>query len=67
MEAFGLMNSFLCLVIQGISNYADGRKNDKWQCYIFLIASAYAKELLFKLPFVEVENTLIIRAQLEKY
>ena len=66
MEAFGLMNNFPCLVIRGISDYADGRKNDKWQCYASLTASAYAKELLLELPSVEVENTPIIRTQLEK-
>ena len=29
MEAFGLMNNFPYLIIWGISNYANGRKNDK--------------------------------------
>jgi len=29
IEVFGLMNNFPCLVIRGISNYANGRKNDK--------------------------------------
>ena len=30
MEAAGLMNSFLCLVIRGICDYADSHKNKKW-------------------------------------
>ncbi|KAF2193167.1 purine and uridine phosphorylase [Zopfia rhizophila CBS 207.26] len=31
MEAAGLMNSFPCLVIRGICDYADSHKNKKWQ------------------------------------
>ncbi|KAJ9642937.1 hypothetical protein H2199_004459 [Coniosporium tulheliwenetii] len=30
MEAAGLMNNFPCLVIRGISDYADSHKNDDW-------------------------------------
>ena len=66
MEAFGLMNNFPCLVIRGISDYADGRKSDKWQCYAALAAAACAKELLIELPSVEVNKTPVIRQQLEK-
>ena len=33
MEAAGLMNSFPCLVIRGIYDYADSRKNKMWQPY----------------------------------
>ncbi|KAK8221011.1 ankyrin repeat protein [Phyllosticta capitalensis] len=46
MEAAGLMNSFPCLVIRGISDYADSHKNDAWQPYAAMTAAAYAKELL---------------------
>lgn len=53
MEAFGLMNNFPCLIVRGISDYADGRKNDKWQPYAALTAAAYAKELLLHLSSVE--------------
>lgn len=57
MEAAGLMNNFPCLVIRGICDYADSHKNDRWQGYAALTASAYARELLqFILP-VEVRNT----------
>ena len=66
MEAFGLMNNFPCLVIRGISDYADGRKNDKWQPYAALTAAAYAKELLLQLPSVQVEDTPKMSKQLEK-
>lgn len=31
MEAADLMNSFLCLVVRGICDYADSHKNKDWQ------------------------------------
>jgi nucleoside phosphorylase len=46
MEAAGLMNNFPCIVIRGISSYADSHKNDQWQRYAAATAAAYAKELL---------------------
>jgi nucleoside phosphorylase len=46
MEAAGLMNSFPCLVIRGICDYADTHKDDRWQDYAAVTAAAYAKELL---------------------
>ncbi|KAK8229363.1 hypothetical protein HDK90DRAFT_356194 [Phyllosticta capitalensis] len=46
MEAAGLMNSFPCLVIRGISDYSDSHKNDIWQPYAAATAAAYGKELL---------------------
>ncbi|OCK90178.1 uncharacterized protein K441DRAFT_580674, partial [Cenococcum geophilum 1.58] len=61
MEAFRLINNFSCLIIRGISNYTNGRKNNKWQYYASLTALAYVKELLLKLSSIEVENTPIIR------
>jgi ankyrin repeat domain-containing protein 50 len=46
MEAAGLMDSFPCLVIRGICDYADSHKNKDWQRYAAVTAAAYAKELL---------------------
>lgn len=46
MEAAGLMDCYSCLVIRGISDYADSHKNDDWQPYAATTAAAYAKELL---------------------
>jgi len=46
MEAAGLMNNFPCIVIRGISDYADSHKNDQWQPYAAAAAAACAKELL---------------------
>ncbi|KAL2869045.1 nucleoside phosphorylase domain-containing protein [Aspergillus lucknowensis] len=46
MEAAGVLESFPCLVIRGISDYSDSHKNKAWQPYAALAAAAYAKELL---------------------
>ncbi|KAK4059096.1 hypothetical protein Trihar35433_11192 [Trichoderma harzianum] len=46
MEAAGLMTEYSCLVIRGISDYADSHKNDEWQCYAAATAAACTKELL---------------------
>ena len=54
MEAAGLMNSFPCLVIRGICDYADSHKNKKWQPYAAATAAAYAKELLLIIPTAEI-------------
>ncbi|XP_014553834.1 hypothetical protein COCVIDRAFT_28984 [Bipolaris victoriae FI3] len=57
MEAAGLMNSFPCLVIRGISDYADSHKNERWQAHAAGTAAAYAKELLSVIPAADVMNT----------
>jgi nucleoside phosphorylase len=56
MEAAGLMNDSPCLVIRGISDYSDSRKNDRWQYYAAATASAYAKELLSAVNVQEVDK-----------
>lgn len=56
-EAAGLRNSFPCLVIRGICDYADTHKNDKWQAYGAGTAAAYAKEILSVIPTAAVMNT----------
>jgi nucleoside phosphorylase len=55
MEAAGLMNSFPCLVIRGICDYADSHKNKRWQVYAAGMAAAYAKEVLCTIPPYKVE------------
>lgn len=56
MEAAGLMNSFPCLVVRGISDYADSHKNKKWQPYAAAAAAACAKEILSNCPALEVRE-----------
>lgn len=48
MEAAGVMmvDDFECIVIRGISDYADSHKNDIWQPYAAAAAAAFAKEML---------------------
>jgi nucleoside phosphorylase len=55
MEAAGLMNHFPCLVIRGICDYSDTHKNKEWQGYAAMIAAAYAKDLLLRIPPEKVE------------
>ncbi|UPL00202.1 hypothetical protein LCI18_011136 [Fusarium solani-melongenae] len=51
MEAAGLVDAnFPCLVVRGISDYADSHKNNEWQGFAAAAAAAYAKELLAILP-----------------
>lgn len=57
MEAAGLMNNFPCLVIRGISDYADSHKNKTWQGYAAATAAACAKDILSVIPAREVETT----------
>ena len=42
MEAAGLMNSFPCLVIRGICDYADTHKSKHWKAYAAATAAATA-------------------------
>ncbi|KAL2010912.1 hypothetical protein VTN00DRAFT_3630 [Thermoascus crustaceus] len=46
MEATGVMEALRCLPIRGISDYADGHKNDDWHSYAALAAAVCARELL---------------------
>ncbi|KAK1143896.1 hypothetical protein N8T08_006011 [Aspergillus melleus] len=46
MEAAGLMNIIPYIVIRGICDYADSKKNKDWQEYAASVAVASAKELL---------------------
>jgi len=57
MEAAGLMNSFPCLVIRGICDYADSHKNKRWQAYAAGTAAAWAKEVLSVIPPADVAKT----------
>ena len=63
MEAAGLMDSFPCLVIRGICDYADSHKNMKWQPYAAATAAAYAKDLLLEIaPSASVDDPLELGA-----
>jgi len=61
MEAAGLMNSFPCLVVRGVCDYADSHKNNRWQAYAAGTAAAYAKEVLLVIPpeNVKAEKSIV--------
>ncbi|KAJ5503361.1 NACHT nucleoside triphosphatase [Penicillium fimorum] len=66
MEAAGLMNDFPCIVIRGICDYADSRKEKAWQEYAAAVAAAYAKELLECVQPSVVDAESSAKAILEK-
>lgn len=49
MEAAGMMNHFPCLVIRGVSDYADSHKNKDWQWYAAMVSAAYTKDILHQI------------------
>ncbi|TLD03360.1 uncharacterized protein PgNI_12229, partial [Pyricularia grisea] len=61
MEAAGLMNSFPCIVVRGICDYADAHKNKRWQPYAAAIAAACAKELFSVIPREKVLEEKLVR------
>jgi nucleoside phosphorylase len=66
MEAAGLMNSFPCLVIRGICDYADSHKNKKWQAFASGTAAACAKEVLSVIPAADIAKTHIVEVAIQE-
>ncbi|KAL2813913.1 nucleoside phosphorylase domain-containing protein [Aspergillus granulosus] len=48
-EAAGIVNEIPCIVVRGISNYADTHVQDGWHRYAAAASAAYCKALLYKL------------------
>ncbi|KAI7978159.1 hypothetical protein EIK77_009699 [Talaromyces pinophilus] len=48
MEAAGIMDEIPCLVIRGISDYADAHVQEGWHHYAAAVAAAYCKTILCK-------------------
>ncbi|KAK6496766.1 hypothetical protein TWF481_001754 [Arthrobotrys musiformis] len=61
MEAAGLMDDFPCMVIRGICDYADSRKNDDWHHYAATVAAAFARDFLGHIRPVDVHRETPIR------
>jgi nucleoside phosphorylase len=57
MEAAGIMTEYPCIVIRGISDYADSHKNDAWRHYAAAVAAGCAKELLSYVDLNEYSTT----------
>ncbi|KAK2732813.1 hypothetical protein FQN55_003914 [Onygenales sp. PD_40] len=53
MEAAGLAETLPCLVIRGISDYADSHKNDIWHGYASATAASFAKMLLMQISPIQ--------------
>lgn len=58
MEAAGVDINSNCLVIRGISDYADSHKGDRWRYYAAAKAVVFARELLGKIPVRDVEQKM---------
>lgn len=56
MEAAGVDASRTCLVIRGISDYADSHKSNMWRSYAAGNAVVFARELLGKVPPARVSS-----------
>ncbi|KAL7786332.1 WD40-repeat-containing domain protein [Trichoderma ceciliae] len=66
MEAAGLMNTFPCLVVRGICDYADAHKNKKWQPYAAATAAAFAKEIVSVIPSIAVDQESPVNQKVEQ-
>ncbi|KAH8797958.1 hypothetical protein F5884DRAFT_825499 [Xylogone sp. PMI_703] len=56
IEVAGMIDTFDCLIIRGICDYADSHKNDYWQGYAAAVAAAYAKDLIHSISGATVVN-----------
>jgi len=61
MEAAGIMDDFPCLVIRGISDYADSYKRWDWQPYAAAVAAAYSRKLLLTVSPIGVMEMKAMR------
>lgn len=62
-EATGMMNDFPCIIIRGISDYADSHTNVAWQRYAAAAAAAYAKTFLDFLSVSEVDKLEAVKSK----
>jgi nucleoside phosphorylase len=56
MEAAGILGRQNCLVIRGISDYADSHKNEVWKGYAAATAAAVVREILYIMDPGEVNS-----------
>lgn len=59
IEGAGVDVNSRCLVIRGVSDYADSHKNDLWRLYAAGKAVVFARELLGKIPARDVKETMV--------
>lgn len=58
MEVAGVEVNCRCLVIRGISDYADSHKSDLWRSYAAGKAVVFARELLGKIPARDIKDKM---------
>lgn len=56
MEVAGLVDSFTCLTIKGICDYAESDKNKGWQPYMARTVAVYVKEMLLVIAVAEMAS-----------
>ncbi|KAL8367321.1 hypothetical protein RB595_009172 [Gaeumannomyces hyphopodioides] len=66
MEAAGVMSEFPCLVIRGVSDYADSHKNDEWNHYAAAAAAGCAKELLTHVSAIKKSGSVPMHGHSEE-
>ncbi|KAI2966230.1 hypothetical protein CBS147323_5451 [Aspergillus niger] len=57
MEAAGVWDSVPCILIKGVSDYADSHKNDTWQYYAAASAAACMRALLDQTPILNATSS----------
>lgn len=62
-EAAGITNDFPCIIIRGISDYADSHTNVAWEDYAAAAAAAYAKTFLDFLSVREVDKLEAVKSK----
>lgn len=67
MEAAGLMDDFPCLVIRGVSDYADSHKNSSWQPYAAASAAAFAKQLVRIIAPQDIDSLAPIQGKRQRF
>lgn len=65
MEAAGIMDEIPCLVVRGISDFADTDKDDLWQYYAAAVAAAYGKAILLKIYGEELQEAETMKEALK--
>ncbi|GAB1195455.1 hypothetical protein APSETT444_004714 [Aspergillus pseudonomiae] len=67
MEGAGVMNTFPCLIIRGICDYADSHKDKTWQRYAAATAAAFAKLLLLQVRPTQEYEPAVLTSQVQEH
>ena len=67
MEGAGVMNTFPCLIIRGLCDYADSHKDKTWQRYAAATAAAFAKLLVLQVRPTEEYEPAVLTSQVQQH